>query len=284
MIEVNSLVYTYPGAAAPAVKGVSFSVAPGEIFGFLGPSGAGKSTTQKVLIRLLKDFVGDVQVLGKDLRQWRHDYYEQIGVSFELPNHYQKLTALENLNLFRALYSRETEEPLALLALVGLHDDANTLVSAFSKGMQMRLNFVRALLHRPELIFLDEPTSGLDPVNARKIKDIVLELKRAGRTVFLTTHDMSVADELCDRVAFIVDGQIALIDSPRTLKLRNGNQMVRVEYRHNGSTASEEFPLAEIGRNVRFLALIRNHELETIHTQEATLEDIFIAATGRSLQ
>lgn len=126
MIDVKDLAYRYPGAASAAVKGISFSVAPGEIFGFLGPSGAGKSTTQKVLIRLLKDFTGEVQVLGKDLRLWRNDYYERIGVSFELPNHYQKLTALENLRLFRALYHRETEEPMALLEMVGLQDDADS--------------------------------------------------------------------------------------------------------------------------------------------------------------
>ncbi|HXF61060.1 MAG TPA: ABC transporter ATP-binding protein [Caldilineaceae bacterium] len=284
MIDVKDLAYRYPGAASAAVKGISFSVAPGEIFGFLGPSGAGKSTTQKVLIRLLKDFTGEVQVLGKDLRLWRNDYYERIGVSFELPNHYQKLTALENLRLFRALYHRETEEPMALLEMVGLQDDADSPVSTFSKGMQMRLNFVRALLHRPELIFLDEPTSGMDPANARKVKEIILDLKRGGRTIFLTTHDMNVAGELCDRVAFIVDGRIALIDAPRALKLKYGSRQVRVEYRHNGATATQEFPLANVGRNPAFLALIRDHEVETIHTQEATLEEIFIRVTGRSLQ
>ena len=109
--------------------------------------------------------------------------------------------------------------------------------------MQMRLTFVRALLHRPELIFLDEPTAGLDPTNARKLKDIVLGLKEEGRTIFLTTHDMTVADQLCDRVAFIVDGEIAAIDSPRELKIRQGERKVRVEYRENGHLARREFSL-----------------------------------------
>jgi fluoroquinolone transport system ATP-binding protein len=283
MITVAQLSYTYPGAPHPALQNVNFAVQPGEIFGFLGPSGAGKSTTQKILIKLLKGFAGTVQVMGKELAAWGSDYYEHIGVSFELPNHYQKLTALENLRLFGALYQRPTRDPMELLERVGLADDANTLVSAFSKGMQMRLNLVRALLHGPELLFLDEPTAGLDPVNARRVKEIALELKREGHTLFLTTHDMVVADELCDRVAFMVDGTLARIDSPRALKLEHGERRVRVEYRDQGVTAREEFALAGLGANPTFAALLREREVETIHTQEATLEDIFIRVTGRTL-
>jgi fluoroquinolone transport system ATP-binding protein len=283
MIEVRNLVFTYHGGVQPAVRNISFDVAAGEIFGFLGPSGAGKSTTQKILIRLLKEFEGDVAVLGRDLRAWGSDYFEQVGVSFELPNHYQKLTALENLRLFAALYHVETEDPLALLALVGLAEDANTRVGKFSKGMQMRLNFIRALLHRPKLLFLDEPTSGLDPVNAAKIKAIIRERQRQGATVFLTTHDMHVAEELCDRVALIVDGAIKLIDSPRALKLRHGRRTVQVEFGVNGHTEQRTFPLDALGGNEEFLSVIRRHPVETIHTQEASLEEIFIEITGRSL-
>lgn len=283
MINVNELTFAYSSRDKMAVEGVNFSVERGEIFGFLGPSGAGKSTTQKILIKLLKGYEGDITVMGKNLRAWRADYYERIGVSFELPNHYQKLTALENLNFFRSLYSKETEDPRKMLEMVGLAEDADTRVSQFSKGMQMRLTFIRALLHRPELIFLDEPTAGLDPTNARKIKDIVLGLKYEGRTVFLTTHDMTVADQLCDRVAFIVDGQIALIDSPRKLKIKQGERKVRVEYRQDGHTERREFSLDGLGSDEEFLTLLRKEKIETIHTEEATLEDVFIRTTGRRL-
>lgn len=287
MIEVKNLTYTYPQGSEPAVRGIDFRIEPGEIVGFLGPSGAGKSTTQKVLIRLLRGYQGAITVFGKDLNQWREAYYERVGVAFELPNHYQKLTALENLTLFRSLYSGETLDPLHLLDRVGLTEDANTRVAQFSKGMQMRLNFVRALLHQPELLFLDEPTTGLDPVNARTVKEMVLEQKQAGRTVFLTTHDMAVADQLCDRVAFIVDGEIRLIDSPRSLKLQHGQRMVRVEYhpasQNGGPAQTQDFPLDGLGENPDFLSLIKSHPVETIHTQEATLEDIFIQTTGRRL-
>ena len=283
MINVKELTFAYSSRDKMAVEGVNFSVERGEIFGFLGPSGAGKSTTQKILIKLLKGYEGDITVMGKNLRAWRADYYERIGVSFELPNHYQKLTALENLNFFRSLYSKETEDPRKMLEMVGLAEDADTRVSQFSKGMQMRLTFIRALLHRPELIFLDEPTAGLDPTNARKIKDIVLGLKYEGRTVFLTTHDMTVADQLCDRVAFIVDGQIALIDSPRKLKIKQGERKVRVEYRQDGHTERREFSLDGLESDEEFLTLLRKEKIETIHTEEATLEDVFIRTTGRRL-
>jgi fluoroquinolone transport system ATP-binding protein len=284
VIHVKNLTYTYPGAAEPAVRAIDFEIRSGEIFGFLGPSGAGKSTTQKILIGLLKGYAGEVRILDRDLHGWGSDLYEQIGVSFELPNHYRKLTARENLNLFRSLYRGPTRNPMDLLALVGLEDDADTRVSAYSKGMMMRLNFIRALLHEPVLLFMDEPTSGLDPVNARKIKEIILDLKARGRTIFLTTHDMHVADQLCDRVAFIVDGEIALIDAPRALKLANGAPVVRVEYRENGATNIREFPLDKLGENRAFWSLLQTQPLETIHSQEATLEEIFIRTTGRSLQ
>ena len=283
MISVENMTFAYPGVARRAVDAVNFEVERGEIFGFLGPSGAGKSTTQKVLIGLLRGYGGKVSVLDKDLTSWGADYYERIGVSFELPNHYQKLTALENLNFFRSLYARETEDPRELLAMVGLENAAGTRVSQFSKGMQMRLTFVRALLNRPELIFLDEPTAGLDPVNGRKMKEIILRLKKEGRTIFLTTHDMTVADQLCDRIAFIVDGHIPVIDSPRELKLREGERKVRVEYREERQVETREFSLDGLGEDEDFLNLLRGERIETIHTEEATLEDVFIGTTGRKL-
>nr|WP_197447071.1 ABC transporter ATP-binding protein [Tautonia plasticadhaerens] len=283
MIDVADLAFTYPRAADPAIKGLSFAVGRGEIFGFLGPSGAGKSTTQKVLIGLLRASEGSVAVLGRAPRDWGADYYERIGVSFETPNHFLKLTATENLAYFAALYAGPTRAPRDLLELVGLGADGGLRVSQFSKGMKARLSIARSLLHEPELLFWDEPTAGLDPVNARRIKDLALARKAAGRTIFLTTHDMTLADELCDRVAFLVDGQIALIDAPGELKLRHGQRQVRVEYRLDGRAEHRDFPLDGLGDDAGFLGLLRSGGVRTIHTQEATLEDIFIRATGRGL-
>ncbi len=283
MIEVKDLNFAYPNSKENTLKGLNFSIEKGEIFGFLGPSGAGKSTTQKIIIGILKNYIGSVRVMGKELHELKSEYYERIGVSFELPNLYSKFTALENLEFFRSLYSGNTENPMELLAMVGLEEHAKMRVSDFSKGMKMRLNFCRSLLNKPEIIFLDEPTSGLDPVNAKKIKDIIVQKKNEGRTIFLTTHNMNAAEDLCDRVAFIVNGEISLIDSPRQLMLDKGKKTLRVEYREKGSILKRDFELKGIGDNEEFLQMIKEKEVETMHTLEATLEDIFIEVTGRSL-
>ena len=284
MINVSNLTFAYTGANKPAVRDISFSVQPGEIFGFLGPSGAGKSTTQKILFRLLQGFQGSVSVFDRDLREWGYEYFEQVGVSFEMPNHYTKLTARENLRYFGALYQGSVIKPDELLEMVGLLDDADMLVSQYSKGMKNRLSVARSLVNNPKLLFMDEPTAGLDPLNARKIKDLVKAQKDAGKTVFLTTHDMTIADELCDRVGFIVDGQLNLIDSPRELKLRYGKPDVRVEFGMNGKIEQRDFALAGLAENADFLNILRGGSVRTLHTQEATLENIFIQVTGRGLE
>jgi fluoroquinolone transport system ATP-binding protein len=284
MLQVHELQFTYPQGKAAAVRRIGFQVAQGEVFGFLGPSGAGKSTTQKILTGLLKAYTGSVCVFDRELKSWDSSYYERIGVGFELPNHYLKLTARENLDYFRSLYNRPTDDPQDLLEQVGLGDDANTLVGNFSKGMRMRLNFVRAIIHRPDLLFLDEPTSGLDPVNAQGIKELIAAKKAAGTTIFLTTHNMAVADEVCDRVAFIIDGEIKALDTPKALKLRYGKRVVRVEHRVNGHLEGVEFGMDGLGRNVQFLDLLNSDGVQTIHTQETTLEKIFIQLTGRGLE
>jgi fluoroquinolone transport system ATP-binding protein len=282
-IEVRGLRHVYRRARRPAVEGMSFAVGTGEVFGFLGPSGAGKSTTQRILVRLIAGWQGEVTVLGRDLRTWDDTYYEQVGVSFELPNHYQKLTARENLRTFAALYRGSTEDPDELLDSLGLLSHADERVAGFSKGMQMRLNVARALLPRPALLFLDEPTAGLDPGNARLVRELIRAQQARGCTVFLTTHDMAVADEVCDRVAFVVDGAIARIGAPRDLRLAHADRGVVVEARGPDGVEAHRFPLAGLGDDAAFLALLRSGAVETIHTEEASLSDIFLAVTGRGL-
>jgi fluoroquinolone transport system ATP-binding protein len=282
VIETKSFHFSYPGADRAAVRNLTFAVEQGEIFGFLGPSGAGKSTTQNVLIRLLDGYEGSIVVLDRDLRGWDENYYRRIGVAFEAPNHYLKLTARENLRLFAGLH-RATENPEVLLERVGLGGDADKRVSEFSKGMRGRLTLARALLHRPELLFLDEPTAGLDPVTARRIRRVIGSARDAGATVFLTTHDMTTADELCDRVAFLVDGAIAVLDTPRALRMAYGRRVVRIEATCDGVPTAQEFPLEGVGFNSDFVGLLRSGSVETIHTLETTLEDVFVQVTGRAL-
>lgn len=284
VIRVSGLTFTYPKTTEPAVRGMDFSVDRGEIFGFLGPSGAGKSTTQKLLIGLLRGHGGQATVWGRDPLDWGPDYYQRIGVSFELPNHYQKLTGLENLQFFASLYDGPTADPMKLLASVGLTDAAHTRVAKYSKGMQMRLTFARSLINEPELLFLDEPTSGLDPVNVRKVKDIILDLKAQGRTIFLTTHAMSAADELCDRVAFVVDGRIVALNTPAELKIARSRRRVRIEYRGgDGRLEATEFDMDGLADDPAFRAVLRDHHVETIHSREASLDDVFVEVTGRQL-
>jgi fluoroquinolone transport system ATP-binding protein len=282
-VVVENLQFTYPGNDEPTLRGLDFTIAPGEVFGFLGPSGAGKSTAQKVLIGLLEAYDGRASVFGREMSEWGGAYYQRVGVSSEAPNQYLKLTGRENLELFAALYDGETRDPEELLSMVGLLDAADQRVEAYSKGMRMRLNFVRALLHQPDLLFLDEPTSGLDPTNARNVRDIVRDLQADGTAVFLTTHDMTVADDLCDEVAFIVDGEIPVADAPAALKKRHGAPLVEVEFRRDGAVETAQFDLGTIGRDESFDRLLAETQVERIHSSEATLEDVFIAVTGREL-
>jgi fluoroquinolone transport system ATP-binding protein len=283
MITIKDLLFTYKGQHLPTLKNISFEVNDREIFGFLGPSGAGKSTTQKVLTGVLKDYSGSVMLRGREVNNIDKKFYENIGVAFEFPNLYLKFTAIENLQLFASFYRCEKFDIELLLKRVGLWEDRNLRVEAFSKGMRMRLNFIRSVLHKPKLLFLDEPTSGLDPSNSRMIKDFILELRDSGTTVFLTTHNMADADELCDRIAFMIEGQLPIIDTPENLKLRHGKKSLKVRYRENNHVEIREFGLKDLGQNSDFLHLINHSELETIHTQEATLEDIFIKVTGKQL-
>lgn len=284
MIEVKNLTYSYPGANRPAIKDLNFKIERSEIFGFLGPSGAGKSTTQKIITGILKEYQGSVQVNGQEISGIKNDFFENIGVSFELPNLYNRFTARENLEFFAGLFEKECEPALELLELVGLAEVADEPVKNFSKGMKMRLNLCRAFLNKPDILFLDEPTSGLDPMNRKNVRKLILEKKDQGQTVFITTHDMLAADELCDRIAFIVDGRIEIIDSPRELKIRHGRKQVEVGYQNNGGLVENKFDLTGLWGNQEFIELLRSDKIETIHSQEASLEDVFIAVTGRKLK
>ncbi len=283
MIQVDNLNYSYTKDKNYALKGVSFQVKEGEVFGFLGPSGAGKSTTQGILTGLLPIQEGSGQVAGYDLRKFDRKVFNRIGVSFEQSNVYGKLTAFENLDFYRKLFDVDTIDPDVLLKLVGLDHVKNKKAGTFSKGMKHRLTFARSMINQPSLWFLDEPTTGLDPAIAESIKDIVKEKNKEGTTVFLTTHNMFIADELCDRVGFIVDGELRVIDSPRNLKLQYGKKVVQVEYIKGGKPETVMIDLGNEEERLMLNEIIKDGQIEMMHTKEATLEEIFIKLTGRGL-
>ncbi len=283
MIKVEGLYHSYLNDNTFALKDVNFEVAKGEIFGFLGLSGAGKSTTQGILTGLLQLQKGNVSVAGYDIKNVSRKMFNKIGMSFEQSNVYSKMTAKENLSFYGKLFDVETRDPIELIELVGLKGKENIQTGEFSKGMKHRLTFARSMINNPTMWFLDEPTTGLDPAIAATIKDIIKEHNSKGTTVFLTTHNMFIADELCDRVGFIVDGVIKLIDAPNKLKLQYGEKLVEVEYAQNGNIKKESFSTIIQEDKDALNKIIAEKEIMTMHTKEATLEEIFIKVTGRGL-
>ena len=281
MIEVKNLTFSY-GKDKQALHGLNFTVGDGEIFGFLGPNGSGKSTTQKILTGILRGHGGMVSLFGKDLRTVHtQDFFQQIGVLFEFPYLYTNLSALDNLHYFSSFYPseqlRNAEELLDELEFE--RDFRKKPVSSYSKGMRQRVSMARVLISNPKLLFLDEPTSGLDPTGAVLFRRIIEKERRKGTTVFVTTHNMLDADLLCDRVAFISNGNIVALDTPRNLKEQNSNHSIAVDYLYQGRREEQTMEARSLKSGIPF----PYDELLAIHSQEPTLEDIFIQYAGRRL-
>lgn len=283
MLLVKNLYHDYEGKGHYAVHDVSFEIRHGEIFGLLGPSGAGKSTLQNILTGLLPLQRGEVSYDGVSIRDLDARFFNRLGVSFEHPNLYGRLTGYENLRFYAGLFDVPTADPLRLLERVGLREAAHKRAGAYSKGMRQRLVFARALINQPEMLFLDEPTAGLDPNTAGAVKGIIRGKQEEGCTIFLTTHNMTIADELCDRVAFINDGRIVAMDAPRNLKLQYGERSVRVEYEAGAEVSEGIYFLDNPADSQAFQEVIASRRVQTVHTQEATLEQIFMRLAGRGL-
>lgn len=281
-IRVQDVHFSY--GPTEALRGISFEMAPGEILGFLGPNGAGKSTTIKILTGQLPLKTGRAQVLGIDVTADDPQVQSQIGVCFEEKNLYEALSGRENLRFFARLFGIRDLDADGLLRQVGLAERGRDPVAKYSKGMRQRLMMARALVNRPKVLFLDEPTDGLDPVSARAIRTLIKEKAAGGAAVLLTTHDMFEADELSDRVAFINEGRIHAIDTPENLKLQHGRRAVKVRVREGNSVREQSVPLDAADAGEQLGAALRSPGLMTIHTEEATLESIFIEITGRSLE
>ena len=282
-ITVQNLTYRYGNHLA--VDHISFEVGEGEILGFLGPNGAGKSTTVKMLTGQLKPVEGQATLLGMDITKHTNQIQAQIGVSFETTNLYEQLSAIENLTLFADLFGVKRFKPLPLLEQVGLGGRGKERVSNYSKGMKQRLMLARAMVNQPRILFLDEPTDGLDPVSSQMIQSLIKKSSESGTTVFLTTHDMVEADLLCHRVAFINGGKIVALEKPAILKRQYGQRALKVEIQTNdGGTLTREVPLDTAQSAQQVADLLANETVLTVHSEEATLADIFVQVTGRGLQ
>ncbi len=281
-IVTNNLTYQY--GELIAVDHIGFEVAAQEIFAFLGPNGAGKSTTINMLTGQFKPKEGQATVLGMDVANDPNKVQEKIGVCFEIMNLYEQLSAKDNLTLFAKLFGVKEFDPEVLIKRVGLDGRGDDTVETYSKGMKQRLMVARALVNRPDVLFLDEPTEGLDPQSSLAIRNIILEERERGATIFLTTHDMTEADKLSDRVAFIDDGKIAAIDTPHNLKQQYGKRVLRAEISGgDGKLQEREIELYRAETATEVERLFKQEQVVTVHTEEATLEDIFIEITGRAL-
>ncbi len=281
MIEVKNLTFSY-GKDKQALHSLNFVVGDGEIFGFLGPNGSGKSTTQKILTGILKGHGGTVSLFGQDISMVHtQDFFQKIGVLFEFPYLYANLSAIDNLKYFSSFYPAKQLRDIGeiLEELEFKSDFLKKPVSSYSKGMRQRVSMARALISNPKLLFLDEPTSGLDPTGAVLFRKIIEEERRKGTTVFLTTHNMLDADLLCDRVAFITNGNIAALDTPKRLKEQNSRRRVAVSYLYQGRREEKTIEMPELESGIPFL----HDEILSIHSEEPTLEDMFIKYTGRGL-
>ena len=295
-----------------AVKGVSFRVKKGELFGLLGPNGAGKTTTIKMLTTLLEPTGGTARILGLDVRNEAREIRRRINLVAEGERTlYWRLSAYENLKYFARIYyvpkGEEKERIEKLLKLVGLWERRSDLVMSFSRGMKQRLAIAKALINDPEVLFLDEPTLGLDVQSSIFVREFVRNLvEKEGKTVLLTTHYMAEAEQLCDRIAIIDHGRIIALDTPRGLKkLVKGEEAVEIRVR--GTTpevvASSPFRLGVVENDpetgvLRLRAGVDEEELPrlvewlvrkgvkvlSVERKEPTLEDVFIKLTGRGLR
>lgn len=283
MIEVLDLRRTFKGKEA--VAGISFSVRRGEIFGLLGPNGAGKTTTIRMLTGQITPDAGRASVAGYDVVREHQRLKECIGVVPEEQNLYERLPARTNLKFSCWLYNLPESRAEEVLDLVRLRDRAKDPVRTFSNGMRQRLMIARALLHRPPVLFLDEPGRGLDPISAREVRSTIEQLSREGMTILLTTHLLEEADQLCQRVAFINWGRIVANDTPRRLKLSHGQRtlIVTLAGQENRDTFNElTLKMDDPNDQARLAQLMERGQVQAVHSQEATLEEVFVEIAGVS--
>jgi fluoroquinolone transport system ATP-binding protein len=284
MIDVKNLYYSYHDDEIYAVSDINFHINDGEVFGLLGSIGSGKTTIQNILCGLLPFKKGDIIIDGIDLKNPTKAYFNDIGVLFERPKLYRKFTALENLRFFSRLYSKKCEDPRELLAKVGLNNDIKKKVFDYTAGMIKRLGLARALINNPKTLLLDEPTSGIDNYSADIIKEVVFKKRDSIRSFFISTHNIQVAEKLCDRLGFIADGKIKKISTLKKLKREFGKNIIEVEYMFRGKVIKESLCPNNMAEKELLANIMRSKKIKTMHTKEATLDEIFLNLTGKELK
>ena len=257
-----------------ALGEISFEVKKGEIFGFLGPSGSGKTTMIKILTGQLNADSGLTELLGKVSEKLTPADLEQIGLVSDTSGFYEKLSLYKNLQAYAKIYGKPNSRVDEVLKQVDLYDSKNLAAEKLSTGMKQRMFLARALINKPQVLFLDEPTSGLDPTTSKKIHELLLDLKEAGTTIFLTTHDMNEATLLCDRLSLLNRGHLIEYGTPASI-IQKYNHEKKVQLTFVDERQTE----------ITFEALGQTDlaQVVAIHSCEPTLEEIFIQLTGEKL-
>jgi ABC-2 type transport system ATP-binding protein len=308
-VDVRDLVKHFAqrdGSVVRAVEGLTFSVEPGEIFGFLGPNGAGKTTSLEIMEGLQRPTSGHASVLGLDATEQAAELKGRIGIQLQAGAYFDYLTLTEILELFGSFYPRRLP-PEDLLARVGLSEKAGSLVKHLSGGQQQRFSIVASIVNDPELVFLDEATTGLDPRARREVWDLIRDFNHQGRTIVLTTHYMEEAETLCDRVAIIDQGRIVALDTPANL-VRGLGAAYRIVFETerafdesrlralpgvvdvvpaNGRPNARQLQVEEPAEALRALMTMAKRAkvgFSDLQVLPATLEDVFLARTGRALE
>ena len=262
------------------LKGIDAKLHEGEILGFLGPSGAGKTTTIKIITGQLRQTSGEAYILGINSKNIDETIYEQIGIVTDNSGVYEYLTVYKNLEYFAKILKVRKDRIPEVLKQVGLYEHKDKPAGKLSKGQTQRLVLARAVLHDPKVLFLDEPTSGLDPSTAIEIHKMLLELKKQGMAIFLTTHNMEEATKLCDHVALLNEGIVVEYGSPKEICLKH-NVTKKYAVRLDDGT---ECLLEQNQENIEKInAWMEENKIETLHSCEPTLESVFLNVTGREL-
>lgn len=263
------------------LNGIDINIAHGQIFGLLGPSGAGKTTLIKILTGQIEFDSGKVNILNKDVAQLTGEDKKKIGIMMDQFGVYERLSCADNLKIFADIYGIPHSRVKEILDIVGLGDAMNRSAANLSKGMRARLQLARVFMHSPKIIFLDEPTSGLDPQSMRAIHKIILDKKKEGCIIFLTTHNMEEAATLCDTVALLNDGKIIESGEPQEVCRKYNHQRKITLHLSDGKDL--ELPHGEESAE-KICDLLKAGKIETIHSSEPTLETVFLELTGRKLQ